>query len=342
MNITANQRDSVSMLSQTLLECERKGVAGPSGPSGSVTGLHGVLRAPAHPMSAAPARAGGVMALLETLPSIAPATRGYASGVNTMWDEVVSATSAARSAAMTNMTAAATRKTTTSKELAFLDDKKLSIEEKLYRYMALMVKKADQDLVDAMKEFEGKKAASSSSTSSATSKTINDQQSSGGGGGLFGVLGDVVGGIGSVMGDLGHAVVGSAESLAKEFGGPLLAAGVTALGMPFLAPMALQIGGSLGAGLIDGAASLVGLDMPDGAVNGSSTWFLPMPDSEKQGAAATSSTSSGTSSSGEVDEKLEMLNLQRLVEKQNAMFAALSNVLKSIHDARMTAVQNIR
>jgi hypothetical protein len=338
MNITANQRDSVSMLSQTLLECERKGVAGPSGPSGSVTGLHGVLRAPAHPMSAAPARAGGVMALLETLPSIAPATRGYASGVNTMWDEVISATSAARSAAMANMTAAATRKTT-SKELAFLDDKKLSIEEKLYRYMALMVKKADQDLVDAMKEFEGKKAASSSSTSSATSKTINDQQSSGGGG-IFGVFGDVVGGIGSVMGDLGHAVVGSAESLAKEFGGPLLAAGVTALGMPFLAPMALQIGGSLGAGLIDGAASLVGLDMPDGAVNGSSTWLLPMPDSEKQGAAATSSTSSGTS--GEVDEKLEMLNLQRLVEKQNAMFAALSNVLKSIHDARMTAVQNIR
>ncbi len=336
MNITANQRDSVSMLSQTLLECERKGIAGPSGPSGSATGLHGVLRAPAHPMSAAPARAGGLMALLETLPSIAPATRGYASGLNTMWDEALSATSAARSAAMANMTAAATRKTT-SKELAFLDDKKLSIEEKLYRYMALMVKKADQDLVDAMKEFEGKKTASSSSTSSLSATPVDALPSSGGGG-LFGAIGDVVGGIGSVMGDLGHAVVGSAESLAKEFGGPLLAAGVTALGMPFLAPIALQIGGSLGAGLIDGAASLVGFDTPDSAVNG----FLPVPNGETQGAAATSSTSSGTSSSGQVDEKLEMLNLQRLLEQQNAMLAALSNVLKSIHDARMTAVQNIR
>ena len=43
-----------------------------------------------------------------------------------------------------------------------------------------------------------------------------------------------------------------------------------------------------------------------------------------------------------MDEKLEMLNLQRLVEKQDAMFAALSNVLKSFNDTRMAVVQNLR
>jgi hypothetical protein len=37
-----------------------------------------------------------------------------------------------------------------------------------------------------------------------------------------------------------------------------------------------------------------------------------------------------------------MFKLQRLVEKQSAMFSALTNAMKSMHDSQMTAVQNIR
>ncbi len=74
-------------------------------------------------------------------------------------------------------------------------------------------------------------------------------------------------------------------------------------------------------------------------------------------AAKSGSSSSGTKSSAkssgassttaaadaeEFDEKLEMLKLQRLVEKQNAMFSALTNAMKAMHDMQMTAVQNIR
>ncbi len=65
-------------------------------------------------------------------------------------------------------------------------------------------------------------------------------------------------------------------------------------------------------------------------------------------AAATSSSSakatssSGSSTSETLDEKLVMFNLERAVQKQNDMFAALSNILKSFNDTRMSIIQNLR
>ena len=37
-----------------------------------------------------------------------------------------------------------------------------------------------------------------------------------------------------------------------------------------------------------------------------------------------------------------MLEIQRLVDKQNQMFTLVSNVMKGMHDTTMVAVQNIR
>jgi hypothetical protein len=45
---------------------------------------------------------------------------------------------------------------------------------------------------------------------------------------------------------------------------------------------------------------------------------------------------------GSPDEKLAMLEIQVLVEKQQRMFAAVSGTLKAMHDAEMVAVHNIR
>ena len=302
--------------------------------------------------------------------AFAPALRGYApsSSVRQTTASLASAASATApsgatakssgsqksSTSKTTSTKASTSKATskasTSKEFAFLDDKKLSIEDKLFQFMALMTKKNDQELVDAMKQYETKKAAQS--TSSGTSEKTSSSSgakpvpSQGGGGGLFGFLGDALGGI-------GKAIVGGAESLAKDLGGPVLAGVATAVGMPFLAPVALQVGGQLSAGLIEGVASTVGLGKSSSSGSSSASKSGSSSSGSKTGSASSgtktssstksSTTKSSTSASEDVfDEKFAMFELQRLVEKQNAMFSALSNAMKSMHESQMTAVQNIR
>lgn len=284
----------------------------------------------------------------------APAARGYAPGlalVETASRATSSALASAAKAKASSTSKSSTKKTTAkkttssttsaSRELAFLDDKHLSIEEKLFQFMALMTKKNDRELLDAMKEYEAKKTvqadkASGSSTSEKASSASEPKPllNPDGGGGLFGFLGDA-------LGSFGKTLVGGAEALAKDLGGPALASLATAFGMPFLAPIALQVGGDLGAGLIEGVASTVGLGKGSATRSGSSARTR----STSSGAKSTSSSTAKTSSADDpeaFDEKLEMFKLQRLVEKQNAMFSALTNAMKSMHDSQMTAVQNIR
>jgi hypothetical protein len=156
-----------------------------------------------------------------------------------------------------------------SDEYAFLDDKSLSIEDKLFKFMALTLKKGDQELVDKMNEYKKKKS----------------------GGGF---LGDIFGAIGDVLTDA-----------VKTLGGPAVGSALAAIGMPVLAPVAMKIASDVASQALTRAFG-----------------------------------ESGSDSGGE-DEKLQMLELQRLVDKQNTMFSALSNVLKSSHEAQMTAVGNI-
>ncbi len=289
--------------------------------------------------------------------AIAPAVRGYAGAASAPKSQATtkgSGITTSKSTGSKSTAKSTASKSSTPRELAFLDDKHTSIEDKLFQFMTLMTQKNDQELVDAMKEYEGKKAAAqskasgSSDTSSASSqvKPAGDGHGSSGSG-LFGLLGDALGGI-------GKTVVGGAESLVKDLGGPVLAGVATAVGLPFLAPIALQVGGDLGAGIIEGVASSVGLGKNSVSVASSgqdsggaaSSSGGSTAKSSTTSSAKTSTTSSAKSSStataGEFDEKLEMFKLQRLVEKQNAMFSALTNAMKAMHDSQMTAVQNIR
>lgn len=224
--------------------------------------------------------------------------------------------STAKSSTKTSTTSTST---TSAKELAFLEDKNLSIEEKLYRFIVLMTKKGDQELVDAMKSYDQRRAEAAKASSAARAQASSHPSSGGGGGFLGSLVGGITGAVGSIL---------------KDAGGPLLAAATSAVGLPSLAPLARSAGGALG--------SIVA-----GAIGGGSRSSSA---SSSSAASSTAATASKTSSSGSTsasdtgafDEKVEMLNLQMMSEKQTAMFTLLSNIIKSIHDTQMAAVQNIR
>ena len=319
--------------------------------------------------------------------AFAPATSGYAgasaastpsmaTAAKALTATATKATTAKSTTKKATTTKATTAKSTAAKELAFLDDPTLSIQDKLYQFMALQMRKSNQALKDAMLEYEGKRAqsaakqtAAKASTSGASSSSSTPAKKSSGGGGLFGMLGDALGGI-------ADAVVGGAESLAKDLGGPLLAAGCTAVGLPFLAPVALQIGGTIGKAAVGGVASMVGKaasslfggssqDLGEAvlgpavaasgggstsatataakALSSTSAGTTTAKASSSTTTKASSTTSKAAASEGDdFDERVEAMNLQRLVEKQQAMFGILSNALKAMHDTQMNAIQNVR
>jgi hypothetical protein len=96
----------------------------------------------------------------------------------------------------------------------------------------------------------------------------------------------------------------------QRLGGPLLAGLVTAVGLPALAPAALKLGDEVAGALLDGGSK--------------------------------GSSKSGKKESGTPDERLSMLEIQRLVDKQNQMFSLVSNLLKGMHETGMGVVNNLR
>lgn len=203
--------------------------------------------------------------------------------------------------------------TTKPGEFDFLKDKSLSPEDRLFRLLALMSKKYDSALdkkLAEIKEKSDKKKAEASKKSS---------------GGLFGGLlkaaGSVVkaavpfaGVAGKLLGDK------ALSSLLQQVSGPVLAAGVSALGMPQLAPIVMQLGPQLAAALPE-AAKEFGLT--------------------EDSSATTSSSSSATNGEVEFD-PMDQAEMQRLMEKQKQMFSTVSNVLKAMHDTKMSIIGNIR
>jgi len=191
-----------------------------------------------------------------------------------------------------------------SGEWAFLSDKGLSIEEKLARFAAVAMAKIDRDLEAKMAQYKADFADAKAAASSEKK----------GGTSLFGILESVVPGLSDLTKVFGEAAF---KKAASSLGGPVLAAAATALGMPALAPLALKYGGEV--------ASLAFAQMGGG-----------------QGSAASGSGSTEKKEAGTPDEKVAMLELQLLVEKQQRMFTAISSTLKVMHDTQMAAVHNLR
>jgi hypothetical protein len=172
-----------------------------------------------------------------------------------------------------------------------------------------------------------------------------------GGGGLFGKIADSIGGtlgkalesvvtssgglLGTGVGPFDWARVApllnevtkiagkaAADALFKSVGAPLLAAIGTAIGGPALGMLVAQLGPKVIEQLVKEVRA--------------------------GGSSSTSSSSSSSSSTSEskgpatASEQLQMMEIQRLVEKLQRMYSAISSVMKSLHDMKMSAIGNIR
>jgi len=263
-------------------------------------------------------------------------------------------------------------------DLAFLDDKSLPIEEKLFRFMLLMQKKADKELEDFMrasapggeggaKAGETKAGGTSSKRDGGGGGLLGGLLGGGGGGGLLGGLlgggGGIVGGLfggggggfvggllgggGGLLGGLFGGEGGGLGSILGDdgikkavgsLGGPLLAAATSAIGLPMLAPIASKVGGALGEVVVDQIAGGGAKGSGGSAGTGKAG----------AGGAAGGKTGSGSAEKSDgkgtqaMSDQERMLRLQHLLETQQKMFSAISNAMKSLHDTQMTAIHNFR
>jgi len=202
-------------------------------------------------------------------------------------------------------------------EWSFLTDPSLSVEEKLARFMMAVQKKLDGELTQKMKDYKAKYGEGGT-------------EAKGDGGGFFGTLLKVI----CPPLAIADSIFGGVDEFLKDalqvLGGPLLAALATAVGLPMLAPAALALGEGLGAMLGGGST-------PAKPKSGSSGTTK-----DKTPTKPKTDPKAGTGEAGSPDERLEMLEIQRLVEKQNQMFTLVSNVMKGMHETTMVAIQNIR
>lgn len=244
----------------------------------------------------------------------APAA-GYASG--------------AKKAPAKKKTSTASRATPKAADpLAFLSDKSLSVDEKLFRFLKYVSQRYDDALEAKMKELAGKAGAKTATQASATATTKKK-------GGILGKIGGALKKAFPIAG-IGIELLQNKNvaSLLKQVSGPVLAAGATAFGMPQLAPVLLEAGPELA-----GAATALAkeLDAPEEKAGSGAAARAPA-------AKTTATASSAAAASGGLPEltPTQLSELQRLQEKQREMFALLSNILKSGHDMRMSVIGNLR
>jgi hypothetical protein len=203
--------------------------------------------------------------------------------------------------------------TSVSKDFAFLRDPKLTLEQKLMRFMVVMAKKLDEDIQRRMEELAPKDQAKKSSTSSSSKKSSQK--------GLLATVGKA----------LSSVVKKPLQDLLKQVAGPVLAAGASALGFPALAPLLLKVGPALGQALGEAVVSLA---------EGGGSASKSVASSAKS--TSTSSSKASGSAAGSTEERVKMMELQSVLEKQKEMVTLVSNMLRTFHDMRMSAINNIR
>lgn len=211
--------------------------------------------------------------------------------------------------------------------LAFLDDPKLSVEQKLLKLLGYLNDKWNKELDQKMKDFK------QTSTTTTTSAGSSRSSSSGGIGGLFkkavGFASVAIPGLGVQLEALrSPALLGAVKAVA----GPALAALATSAGQPELAPFALKYGPDV-------------VDALAGAVT-SATAPAPSPAAAAAtGGTPTPKTTTRESADGlgsDRNDQLKLMEMQRILDQQKEMFSLVSNMLRTTHDARMAVIQNVR
>ncbi len=246
--------------------------------------------------------------------------RGYATAARrtaTSKPAAAQPTSAASTASKASAkSTSATSAKTSSSALSFLSDPRLSIEEKLMKLMAYLNDKYEKEMQAKLDELNGGGTGAKASSAGTTKKK----------GGILGAIGSAVS---SVIGkDTAKAITGflklpGVKAVLGKIGGPVLAAGATALGFPAAAPILLKYGSKvvdLAADVVSEAASSSGAS----------------------GATSSGGSSASSSAAGKPNEQMVMLEVQRLMDKQKEMFSMTSNILKASHDTRMAVVNNVR
>ena len=187
-------------------------------------------------------------------------------------------------------------------------------------FMKLVMQKSNDDLEQRMKAFRtGKSGTSGSSAASGTSQAKKSS------GGVFGLLKKAF----PPLAALEKVVPGLPDLVDKavtQLGPHLLGALMIPLGAPWAAPLVEKAAAALLPTALQAASKAA-----DGSEGASGA---------KASGSAGSSSSSGVSK--ENDERMQLLEIERMMQKTNQMFATISNILKSTHDAAMTAVNNIR
>lgn len=295
----------------------------------SLTAITGGLPSPLDTLAAALAGGGAGATAPAATPRPTAASRASASAgkaTTTQKAAAKKATAAKKTTVAKKATAAKARATGYATRLpadyAFLRDPKLSIEEKLSRFIGMLMAKSEQDLLRQMEKMAPGSAPASSGSGGASgaAKPKSTKLS------LWGLAKGVFPAL-----NLASKVVGDAQlkQLASQLSGPVLAAACTAVGLPQLAPLALKYGPQLVGALAKDITLDLGLLTGGGASGAGSA-------ASGGGAAKSGSAEPATS------EKAQLMELQRLQDRDRELFTLFSNMLKAMHDARMTAIQNVR
>jgi hypothetical protein len=203
--------------------------------------------------------------------------------------------------------------------LAFLDDPRLSVEEKLLKLLGYLNDKWNKDLDKKMKEL--KQGGEASTTTASASKAK---------GGLGGALGSLASFAKSTFPQLGVGLdllgTPAVRTVLSKVSGPGLAAAATAVGLPELAPLALKYGPDV----VDAVAGAAASASRSGAASASG------------GGTSRTTAESASGIGSDRDAQLKLMEIQRIMDQQKEMFGLVSNLLRTGHDARMAVIQNIR
>jgi hypothetical protein len=126
------------------------------------------------------------------------------------------------------------------------------------------------------------------------------------------------------------------KALVGQVSGPVLAAAATAIGLPQLAPLAVKYGPTL----VGALTKDISLDV--GALTGGTSSTSGTSGGTSTSSSSTSSSTAKTASGDGTSEKAQLMELQRLQDRDKEIFSLFSNMLKAMHDARMTCIQNLR
>jgi hypothetical protein len=228
--------------------------------------------------------------------------------------------------------APAEKKPSAKDPLAFLHDPTLSIEDKLILLLGYLGEKWEKEMQAKMDEIAASEAKKQSdSKPSGSSGSSGSKKKSGGLLGSLGFVGDVI--EAAISPATAALKVPAIHDVLKQVGGPILAAGASALGAPELAPLLLKSGPEL----VDMAANLASsLDGAGGGGSGSSGG------GSSSGGGGSKPASGGGKALSDAETQMMFMQIQRIQQKQQEMFGVVSAVLKSNHDLRMGVVNNIR